>query len=160
MLALVFHVGPHRYALDARQIREVLPLVEIRPIPLAPAGVAGVFSYRGAPIPAIDLSVLMLGSPAPSRLSTRLLIVDHPGGAAGVHPLGLIAERATRVVRWSEADFVETGVSGGEAPFLGPLASDEGHLVQRVDVSRLLPPDVCDRLFTRPLPHGHASAAV
>ena len=47
MLFLVFQLGQDRYALDTGTVAEVLPLVEITPIPLAPAGMAGLFNYRG-----------------------------------------------------------------------------------------------------------------
>ena len=51
MLFLLFQIGQHRYALDSRRVAEVLPLVDIKEIPHAPAGVAGVFNYRGVPVP-------------------------------------------------------------------------------------------------------------
>jgi chemotaxis-related protein WspB len=56
MLFLLFQLGEERYALDTSHVAEVLPLVAITPIPQAPTGVAGLFNYRGAPVPAIDLS--------------------------------------------------------------------------------------------------------
>ncbi len=40
----------------------------IKQIPQAPPGVAGVFNYRGAPVPVIDLSELALGRPARAPL--------------------------------------------------------------------------------------------
>ena len=64
MLFLVFQLGPDRYALDAKRVAEVLPLVDIKSIPHAPNGIAGVFNYRGTPVPVIDLAQLTLGQPA------------------------------------------------------------------------------------------------
>ena len=64
MLLLLFQVGGDRYALDARRVVEVIPLVKMQRIPRAPKGVAGLFNYRGRPVAAVDLSELMLGRPA------------------------------------------------------------------------------------------------
>ena len=41
MKALIFHIGPDRYGLPLRQVRRVLPLLELKGIPLAPDSVAG-----------------------------------------------------------------------------------------------------------------------
>ena len=98
MLFLLFQLGQDRYALDAGQVTEVLPLVEIKQVPQAPPGVAGVFDFRGAPVPVIDLSQLALGRPAQRRLSTRLIVVHHRDEGGEQRLLGLIAEMATETV--------------------------------------------------------------
>ena len=67
---------------------------------------AGLFNYRGAPVPVIDLSQLTLGRPAARRLSTRIVLVHYPDESGGTHLLGLIAERATQTVRHEPSDFV------------------------------------------------------
>jgi chemotaxis-related protein WspB len=151
MLFLVFQLGPDRYALDARRVAEVLPLVGIRKIPQAPAGVAGVFNYRGTPVPVIDLSELILGQPARRCLSTRIVLVHDANGRGEARVLGLIAERATETVRRDAAEFVPSGIANGAAPYLGPVATDARGLVQWVDVGLLLPPSVKDVLFNQAL---------
>ena len=147
MLLLFFELGSHRYALDASVIREVLPLVEIRPIPQAPPAVSGVFDFRGTLVPVIDLSVLVTGAPAATRLNTRIVIVDYPTGGGETRPLGVIAERAIRTERRESADFVHAGVSNDAAAYLGPVLRDSAGLVQWIDVTRVLPAAVRDVLF-------------
>ena len=131
MLFLVFQLGRDRYALDATRVAEVLPLVGIKTIPHAPAGVAGVVNYRGAPVPVIDLSLLTLGRPAQTCLSTRIVVVHQAGQGGEERVLGLIAEKATETVRRDAGDFVPSGVANRDAPYLGPVASDERGLMQR-----------------------------
>jgi chemotaxis-related protein WspB len=150
MLFLVFELGTERYALDARQIAEVLPLVAIRHIPETPSAVSGVFNYRGAPVPVIDVSRLTLGRPAAHRLSTRIVVVHYPGTAGDTHLLGLIAEKATQTVRHEPADFLASGVSHAGASYLGPIATDPRGLLQWIDVRTLLPTALRDLLFTQP----------
>ena len=147
MLLLLFHLGGDRFALDARQIAEVLPLVAVTRIPLAPPGVAGLFNYRGTPVPAIDLSQLTVGRPAPPRLSTRLVVVHYPDDDGNTRLLGLIAEKATETVRRERADFVDSGVTSHQAPHLGPVASDDLGSIHWIDLQKLLPESVRDVLF-------------
>ena len=135
-----FNSASDRYALDVRQIAEVLPLVDIKPIPQAPRGVAGIFNYRGAPVPVIDLSQLTLGRPArtapehahrpralsrrrrrdaPARPDRRTGDRDHAARAGGLRRRP--ASPATG------------------APYLGPVATDARGLLQWIDVATLLP---------------------
>lgn len=151
MLFLQFQLGKDRYALDASQVVEVLPLLGIKEIPQAPVAVAGAFNYRGQPVPVIDLSELALGRPARRHMSTRIIIVLYPGGNGTRHPLGLIAEKATETVHRDAADFADPGVVNDNAPYLGPVATDPHGLVQRIEVTRLLPATVRDVLFKQPL---------
>ena len=154
MLFLQFELGRERYALDVRQVAEVLPLLAITPIPQAPAAVAGVMNFRGAPVPVIDVSQLTLGRPAERRLSTRIVLVYYPDAAGGTRLLGLIAERATRTMRRELADFVPSGVTSEGAPYLGRVDADARGVPQWIDVTTLLPPAVRDVLFNPPKAGG------
>lgn len=147
MLYLVFQLGGDRYALDVSEIIELLPLVDIRRIPQSPPGVAGVFDRRGTPVPVIDLSELTLGTPARRRLSTRLIVARYQDDRGNARALGLIAEHATDTLRRTAADFIDPGVGGLEAPYLGPVTKDASGLVQRIEVNKLLPAAVRDALF-------------
>ena len=99
MLFLVCQMGRERYAVEASRIVEVVPLVSLKRLPQAPKGVAGVFNYRGQPVPAIDLCELTLGHKAAERLSTRIILVNYPDASGQNHLLGLIAEYATELLR-------------------------------------------------------------
>lgn len=147
MLFVVFQLDAHRYAIEAAQVQEILPLVSVQPIPQAPRGIAGVFNYRGRPIPVIDLSELTLGRPAERRLSTRMIVVDYAADRGVVRSLGLIAERAMETVRREPSEFLSTGVAGERHGYLGPVAPDAQKLLQRVEVQKLLPPALRDALF-------------
>src|SRR2546421_10050690 len=85
MLFLLFQLGTDRYALEASRVVEVVPLLELKRLPQAPEGVAGIFNYRGQPVPAVDLCALTLGQPARKRLSTRIIIVNLSGAGGGGH---------------------------------------------------------------------------
>jgi chemotaxis-related protein WspB len=144
MLFLLFHLDRHRYALDVREVIEVLPRVDIMPIPQAPASVAGIFNYRGSLVPAIDLSQLMLGSAARERLHTRIILVQTADERSTVQWVGLLAEKVTETLQREPDDFTASGVT---APFLGGVTTDDAGLIQQVHVSQLLPPSVRSLLF-------------
>lgn len=148
MLFLLFHFGTDRYALEAKRVVEVLPLVELKRLPQAPKGVAGLFNYRGHPVPVIDLSELTQGRPAAERLSTRIIIVNHPDGAGRNRQLGIIAEYATQMVRFEAKAFVDSGVKIEAAPYLGPVLMDSHGPIQWLHEQRLLSEPVRNLLFS------------
>jgi chemotaxis-related protein WspB len=147
MLFLLFQIGNDRYALEARQAVEVLPLVSLKKIPQSPRGVAGIFNYRGRPVPAIDLSDLTFGSPARERLSTRIILIQHTDASGQPHLLGLIAEHATEMMRREQREFVDAGVRSGTAPYLGPVLMDEKGVIQLLHAQHLLAEKVRDLLL-------------
>ncbi len=151
MLFLIFELGKDRYALDVRQIAEVLPLVGVKETPMAPPGMCGLFNYRGAPVPVVDLSQLMVGRPSVRRLSTRIVLVQQPDTSGRTHLLGLIAERATQTARHEPSDFVPSGIANPAAPYLGPVVIDARGLLQLIEVRTLLPASFRDLLFGEPM---------
>ncbi|QXE08486.1 MULTISPECIES: chemotaxis protein CheW [Pseudomonas] len=150
-LFLLFRIGNERYALRATEVAEVLPRVPLKPIAQAPKWVAGVFAYRGAVVPAIDLSALTFGQPAEARTSTRLVLVHYrPDALQRSHWLGLILEQATDTLRCNPEDFQPYGLDNRQAPYLGPVREDAQGLVQWVRVNDLLDDAVRSLLFPAP----------
>jgi len=148
MLFLLFQLGTDRYALEASRVVEVVPLLELKRLPQAPKGVAGMFNYRGYPVPAVDLSELTLGQPAQERLSTRIIVVKHPDATGQERLLGLVAEHATETLRADPVSFVDSGVRLGAAPYLGPMLMDAKGPVQWLHESRLVPETVRHLIFS------------
>ena len=147
MLFLVFQLDDDRYAIEAARVICVLPHVDARVVPQAPAGVVGVIDWRGAPVPLVDLAQVLRGRPAHARLSTRIVIVEHPGTDDTTHALGLLAECVVDTLRLDPSAFRDSGIDAGQARYLGPVAADAHGLVQWVRVEDLLPMSVRERLF-------------
>lgn len=138
MLFLLFQIGHDRYALEARRAVEVIPFLALKRIPRAPCGVAGIFNYRGQPVPAVDLCELTFGRPARELLSTRIIVVNFSGADGQSQWLGLIAEQATGLLRREAHDFVNAGLQVGDAPYLGPVAMDDHGVIQLLHAEHLL----------------------
>ncbi|MDN7672417.1 chemotaxis protein CheW [Burkholderia oklahomensis] len=155
MLFLLFHLDGERYALEAAEIAEVLPLAATKTIPGAPAWAAGILMHRGEPVPVIDVPWLALGRPAQHLRSTRLVLVRYRLPAAAepafaqprVRLLGLIVERATQTTRIPRDAFRGSGIATPHARWLGPVASDAHGVVQWVAVQHIVDGDVRALLF-------------
>lgn len=147
MLFLLFQLGNDRYALEANRVVEVVPLLALKAMPQAPKGVAGMIVYRGRAIPALDLCELTFGRPARERLSTRIIIINYSESPGHNQLLGLIAERATEMMRRDARDFLEAGVKPAAAPFLGPVLIDERGVIQLLHAQKLLEENVRDLVF-------------
>ena len=147
MLFLVFQLGTDRYAIEASQVVEVLPLVQAKKLPHAPSGVAGVFDYHGAPVPLIDLAELALGTPSKKWMSTRIILVNYREPSGKTHRLGFLAEHATETMHRSESDFKDGGVMVADAPYLGPVLTEASGIIQWIGIQNLLSESVGNYLF-------------
>jgi len=151
-LFLLFRIGSERYALRATEVAEVLPRLPLKPIARAPQWVAGVFAYRGAVVPVIDLSALTFGHPAQARTSTRLVLVNYqPDESRPAQWLGLILEQATDTLRCELGEFKPYGLDNRAAPYLGLVREDALGLMQWIGVNDLLTDDVRALLFAAEL---------
>ncbi len=158
MLFVLFHLGPERYALEAQRVVEIVPLLALKKYPQAPRGVAGLFLYRGRPVPALDLCELTLGRPAQEHLSTRIIIVNYSPAAGEQQLVGLIAERATETLRREAKDFVDSGVRVASTPFLGPILTDAKGVIQLISPDKILQDNARPLLFTiHPPEASHAA---
>lgn len=147
MLMLLFCVDEERYACECDQIVEILPRIPARPVPQAPPYVAGLLTYRGLPIPLVDFSALIRGTPSNNYLSTRIILFRKAGLGGKNTYLGLIAERVTDTIDRDPTEFSETGVHLIDAPFLGGILPDEKGVVHYVVINRLF--ESVEKLFDR-----------
>ena len=151
MLFLLFQIEKDRYALEAGQVIEVLPLINFKRIPHAPSSVAGVFDYHGTPVPVIDLTELAAGRPSQAKMSTRIVLINYIEESGKKHMLGLVAEYVMETLQRAESDFADSGVAATASPYLGSVATEKGGIIQRIDVSRLLPQSIREQLFCEPV---------
>lgn len=155
MLFVLFQLGGGRYALEASRVVEVVPLLALKPLPQAPNGVAGLFNYRGRPVPALDLSELTFHQPSRERLSTRIIIVNYPDEHGAERLLGLVAEHATEMLRTDANQFVDAGVRLGRAPYLGPVLMHALGAIQLLHPHGLLTEPVRKLLFAEAASSSH-----
>jgi chemotaxis-related protein WspB len=145
MKLLVFHIGADRYGLRLRDVVRVLPLLELKHLPLAPDAVAGLMDYHGGSVPVIDLCRLSGLAGGQDYFDTRIIVVDYHTPEGACHPLGLRAEHVLGVREIDAAQLTDGGVRA--APFLGQVAGDAHGMLQLVELERLLPAALRATLF-------------
>jgi len=151
MKVLVFHIGIDRYGLRLTAIVRVLPLLELKQLPLVPDYVAGLMDLHGASVPVIDLSRLAGLAPAAAQFDTRIVVVDYHAPDGGQHVLGLLASRVRGIADIDPEQLGDSGVA--TAPFLGQVASDADGMLQLIELDQLLSNEVRALLF----PQGGAA---
>ena len=134
MLVLAFHIGKDRFALRCADVVEVVPRVNLREIPHAPRPVAGMFTYRGAVVPVVDLCQLLWKTPSADRMSTRIILVRHGGGKV----VGLLAERVTEAINLDPARAAPSGIAVDDAPYLGEVYFDEAGMIQLLRLEQIV----------------------
>lgn len=139
MLMLLFYVGDDLYALDSSHVVEIIPRVSLRKIHHAPKYVAGLFNYRGAIVPVIDLCYLIQDKPSRSYLSTRIIMVNYFVKDNTKLSLGLMAERVTETLNKPATKLVDAEMQLDEDhPYLGEIIMDDKGMIQRIRLEHLL----------------------
>jgi purine-binding chemotaxis protein CheW len=139
---LTFFVAGDEYAVRILEVREILELGPVTPVPSTPEFVRGVMNVRGAALPLIDLGAkLRLGLRPLSRRSCVLVVdVDWDEGRV---TLGLVAEAVGRVVDLA-ADDVEPPPAFGTPvglAYLRGMAKLEKRFALLLDLARVLSRD-------------------
>jgi chemotaxis-related protein WspB len=137
VLALAFHVGKDRFALRCADVVEVVPRVHLRDIPHAPDWIPGMFTYRGAVVPVVDLCRLMWNTPCSEQMSSRIILVRHPPPPGRSRLIGLLAERVTEAVTLDPSRAAPPNISIAEAPYLGEVYFDDRAMIQLVRLDQL-----------------------
>jgi chemotaxis-related protein WspB len=135
MLALTLHLGDMALAVPAAAVVEVLSRRELRPIALAPAGVAGLLPFRGHLVPVVDLCRLALGRDCLPLLSSRLVVLEVVDGGAR----RLFAVLAEGVLDLVPVGTTVPGLRLPDAPWLDGHLPDQPGLPQLIEPAKLLP---------------------
>jgi chemotaxis-related protein WspB len=138
VLFLLFAVGEAYYAIESGSVVEVIPRVSLRAVRNFPTYVSGLFNYRSTIVPVIDLCQFIEQRPSGSNLSTRIIMVRHPGPDGSGRTFGLLAERVTDTLMMAPASFSDSALQANSKPYLGGVALDERGLIQVIHLDVLL----------------------
>jgi len=139
MDALTFRLDDELFAIDARQVREILEMVPVTRVPGAPACMDGVMNVRGRIVPLADLRKLFGMSCAMADVNTRIVVVELTLGNDPV-VVGILADAVNEVTR-IPADAVEPPPRVGmrwPVEFVTGIARQEGRFVILPDLVRIL----------------------
>jgi chemotaxis-related protein WspB len=136
MLVLMCAAAGSRYAIDTRQVVEVVPRVRLESMAGMPDWLAGVCVYRGQVAPVLDLSYLATAHHCPSRWASRIILVHIDEGDSRLL-CGLIVEQVTVVQLASGLEARDHSLAPGVAAW-GPVLLDAEGIFQLVELRRLL----------------------
>ncbi len=133
---LAFRLGSEDYVVMVEQVREVLRLWYITPVPNASPSVLGVTSLRGKVLPVVDLGRRLGLAPSVQDERCRIIVV-----AVGDEETGLLVDRVMGVRR-VPPDAVrpapETIEQGAGAEFLQGIIRSEEKLYILLDLEKAL----------------------
>jgi purine-binding chemotaxis protein CheW len=110
---LTFALGDEVFAMDIRNVREIIQYGALTTVPLMPAFVRGVINLRGAVVPVIDLQVRFGRAAATVGKKTCIVIFDAQRGGERVE-LGLLVDAVSEVIELA-ADQIEPPPSFGSS---------------------------------------------
>lgn len=97
MQALTFQLGAEVYALDIRNVREIIQHGPMTTVPLMPGFVRGVINLRGAVVPVVDLNARFGRPPSLPGKKTCVVIFDAQRDGERAE-LGLMVDAVSEVV--------------------------------------------------------------
>jgi purine-binding chemotaxis protein CheW len=134
---LAFTLGEETYAVDIMEIREILKLYAVTPVPRSPPGVLGVISKRGVVMPVYDLAAIVgLRAAATDRHHNHRVLVAGQGDRI----CGLRIDAIDGVIELSGSlEPIPASVGGRTAAVLRGLGRrDDERMAIVVDVPRVL----------------------
>jgi purine-binding chemotaxis protein CheW len=136
---MCFQLGAEIYGLPILDVREIIGLMTITPVPRAPAFVRGVINLRGKVIPVVDLRLQFGMEPCPATDQTVIIVVQCSVDGQPL-TMGLLVDRVLEVLSIG-SDQIEPppsfGASGG-ADFLLGVGKSGKRVVFLLDIARLL----------------------
>ncbi len=135
---VTFTLGEETFALSVMQIKEVLRVSEIAPVPGAPSYVLGIINLRGNVVTIIDARRRFGLTPREVDATSRILIIENTDQVVGI-----VVDSVTEVVELTAEQIEPAPNVGNEetAKYIVGVASPSDELLIIVDLNKLLTPE-------------------
>jgi len=137
--ALMLGVAGEVFAIDARQVREILDPAPVTRVPGAKPYVAGVLNVRGKVIPLADLRVRFGMPPAPITADSRFVVleIDLDGDPTTI---GVVADKVYEVTELDASTLQKTPPVGmhWRPEFVAGIAKWKDDFIVLPDLARIL----------------------
>jgi purine-binding chemotaxis protein CheW len=135
---VTFQIGEELYGIDIMEVKEIVRVQDVRPIPNAPSYVEGIFNLRGDIIPIINLHkrfhLKRTAAAEDDELLSGFIIIEING-----MKLGVIIDRVARVVgvEHQEIQPPPQMITGIGAEYIqGVVRQEKGYLII-LDIQKL-----------------------
>lgn len=142
-------IGREVLALPIEEVREILQIKPLTPLPRTPAFVHGLMNLRGAVVPVIDLAARLGRAPAVVDRRSCVVVVEHACAPAdaddGPAPLvaGLLVDAVLELFDAlpGEVEPVPPLGTATDAAFLVGMTRARGEVIGILDLANVLAPD-------------------
>jgi len=139
--ALMLSVAGEVFAIDARQVREILDPIPVTRVPGAKAFIANVLNVRGKVIPLADLRIRFGMPPAQITADSRFIVleIEIEGDATTI---GIIADKVFEVTELDAATLQKTPPVGmhWRPDFIAGIAKWRDEFIVLPEMSKILNP--------------------
>jgi len=109
-MLLVFHIDERRHALHMNVVQRVLPMVDVAPLPSAPAVVSGIVDVAGRIVPVMDLRRRFSLPARESRVSDVLILARTAASTVALPADGVVGVAECPQARLIGADAIVPGI--------------------------------------------------
>jgi purine-binding chemotaxis protein CheW len=141
-LYLTFRLGEEVFAIDVKQVREVLDLTQITKVPRAPEFMRGVINLRGSVVPVVDLKMKFGLPKTEATVDTRIVVmeIDLDGE---ITILGAMADSVHEVLELEPSQIQDPPKLGTRwrSEFIRGMGKRGGEFVTIIDIDRVFSSD-------------------
>ena len=136
---LIFRLGSEEFGARVTQVREIMGMQEVTPVPHTPVCVKGVLNLRGKVIPVVDLR-LKFGLPAVESTARTCIVVVRTQLGADQLLVGIVVDEVAEVVHLAASEIEPTPDFGPgvETPYLLGMAKVKGTVKILLDIDQVL----------------------
>ena len=139
---LTFMLGDEIFAVDVRNVREVLDNTAITKVPRTPDFMRGVINLRGSVVPVVDMR-LKFGMTATEQTVNTCIIIIEVTRSDGQAVLGALVDSVKEVINL-EQDQIEPAPNIGtniRSEFIKGMGKQDDHFIIILDADRVLSED-------------------
>ena len=132
---LAFELAGITYGVPITEVREIIGMVDVIPIPRTPDFIRGVMNLRGMIIPVLDLRTILWLDRPEDVPETRIVVVEN-----GLRSTGLIVDRVLEVLDIEAGQVAEPPDFGStvDTGFVHGMGHTAGGVVTLLDLKRVL----------------------
>ncbi len=138
---LTFKLGREEYGLELVRVREIIALMDITPVPLAPEYVRGVMNLRGRVIPVVDLRRKFGMQPTEDHDRKCIIVCDVQRNEQPIQ-MSILVDAVSEVLHIGAADIEDAPnfSTGVETSFIHGIAKAKSGVKILLDIDIVLSP--------------------
>lgn len=137
---LTFRLGGEVYALDLKDVTEIMEYRALTVVPMMPSFIRGVINLRGRVVPVVDLAVRFGHGSTELGRRAAIVIVELSGAQGAGRQLGIMVDAVNKVVHLEPDDIEPSPVFGAgiRADFITGMAKQDDAFTIVLDISQVM----------------------